>query len=80
MPPFDFDRVNLSGELWLAEGFTEYYGGLVLSRAGLVGLDAAAATLGRLVSRVPTISRKLAAPSEATAAGRPSSIVIVTVG
>src|SRR4029077_16148737 len=26
---------NISGELWLAEGFTQYYGPLILARAGL---------------------------------------------
>jgi predicted metalloprotease with PDZ domain len=39
LEPFDFERANMSGELWLAEGFTQYYGLLVLSRAGLAGLD-----------------------------------------
>ena len=34
LEPFDFDRANMSGELWLAEGFTQYYGPLVLERAG----------------------------------------------
>src|SRR5262249_37596254 len=28
LEPFDFERPNLSGELWLAEGFTQYYGPL----------------------------------------------------
>ena len=36
LEPFDFERANMSGELWLAEGFTQYYGPLSLSRAGLV--------------------------------------------
>ena len=35
LEPFDFERANMSGELWLAEGFTSYYGPLVLLRAGL---------------------------------------------
>ena len=35
LQPFDYERVNMSGELWFAEGFTEYYGPLVLERAGL---------------------------------------------
>ena len=37
LEPFDFDRANMSGELWLAEGFTQYYGPLALQRARLVG-------------------------------------------
>jgi predicted metalloprotease with PDZ domain len=36
LEPFDFERANMSGELWLAEGFTQYYGPLALSRAGVV--------------------------------------------
>jgi predicted metalloprotease with PDZ domain len=35
LEPFDFDRANISGELWLAEGFTQYYGPLALQRAKL---------------------------------------------
>ncbi|MGC4081098.1 MAG: hypothetical protein QM736_03045 [Vicinamibacterales bacterium] len=38
LEPFDFERANMSGELWLAEGFTQYYGPLSMSRAGVVGL------------------------------------------
>ena len=38
LEPFDFDRANMSGELWLAEGFTQYYGPLSMSRAGVVSL------------------------------------------
>ena len=36
--PFDLDRANMSSDLWLAEGFTEYYGPLALQRAGLASL------------------------------------------
>ena len=48
LEPFDFDRANMSGELWLAEGFTQYYGPLALQRAGLVDLrvDGADASAG----------------------------------
>ncbi len=40
LEPFDFTDANVSGELWLAEGVTNYYGALVLKRAGLVTLEA----------------------------------------
>ncbi|MQA30882.1 MAG: M61 family peptidase, partial [Luteitalea sp.] len=30
LEPFNFEAPNMSGELWLAEGFTEYYGPLTL--------------------------------------------------
>ena len=35
LEPFDFEAANMSAELWLAEGFTTYYGELTLARAGL---------------------------------------------
>ena len=35
LEPFDFTTANMSGELWFAEGFTSYYTGLILCRAGL---------------------------------------------
>jgi predicted metalloprotease with PDZ domain len=52
LEPFDFDRANLSGELWLAEGFTQYYGPLALKRAGLVDLASTARTFTELVETV----------------------------
>jgi predicted metalloprotease with PDZ domain len=52
LEPFDFDRANLTDSLWLAEGFTQYYGGLVLERAGLVDVAAAARTFGGLIDAV----------------------------
>ncbi len=45
LEPFDFERANVSGELWLAEGFTSYYGQLVMQRAGLSSLDEALGAL-----------------------------------
>jgi predicted metalloprotease with PDZ domain len=36
LEPFAFDHVNMSGELWFAEGFTSYYDDLALTRAGLM--------------------------------------------
>jgi predicted metalloprotease with PDZ domain len=35
LEPFSFEDANVSGELWLAEGFTQYYAPLILARAGL---------------------------------------------
>lgn len=35
LQPFNFEEANLSGELWLAEGFTQYYGNLLLRRSGM---------------------------------------------
>ena len=36
LEPFSFEEANVSGELWLAEGFTSYYGPLIMRRAGLL--------------------------------------------
>ena len=36
LEPFDYEEANMSGELWFAEGFTSYYTGLILVRAGLL--------------------------------------------
>ncbi len=42
----------MSGELWLAEGFTQYYGPLSLSRAGLAGLGDTLADFCQQISAV----------------------------
>jgi predicted metalloprotease with PDZ domain len=34
--PFDFERANMSAELWFGEGFTSYYTNLFIRRAGIV--------------------------------------------
>ena len=39
LEPFDLGRANMSDELWFAEGFTQYYGDLLLARAGLIDED-----------------------------------------
>ncbi|UZH56424.1 M61 family metallopeptidase [Salinimicrobium tongyeongense] len=36
LEPFDFTEANMSGLLWFAEGFTSYYTGLSLARAGII--------------------------------------------
>jgi predicted metalloprotease with PDZ domain len=35
LEPFTFEEANMTDSLWLAEGFTQYYGVLVMTRAGL---------------------------------------------
>ena len=52
LEPFDFEDVNRSGELWLAEGFTNYYGALTLQRAGLADLRN---TLDRFSAAIDTV-------------------------
>lgn len=52
LEPFDFERANMSGELWLAEGFTQYYGPLSMSRAGVASLRDTADDFTDLISSV----------------------------
>jgi predicted metalloprotease with PDZ domain len=52
LEPFDFTQSNMSNELWLAEGFTQYYGNLTLKRAGFRSLDNIANVFGSLVNAV----------------------------
>lgn len=54
LEPFDFTEANLSGELWLAEGFTNYYGMLTLRRAGLRDDAELARSLGGAANAVVT--------------------------
>ena len=50
LEPFDFTDANISGDLWLAEGVTNYYGALVLQRAGLVSLEATLDRFSRVIN------------------------------
>ncbi|MBX0335234.1 PDZ domain-containing protein [Pontibacter sp. HSC-14F20] len=38
LEPFDFQRANMTEALWLAEGFTSYYGNLTMRRSGISDL------------------------------------------
>ena len=52
LEPFDFERANMSGELWLAEGFTSYYGPLVMLRAGLTDAGDFTGRFAAFINRV----------------------------
>ncbi|MCA1562560.1 MAG: PDZ domain-containing protein [Acidobacteria bacterium] len=54
LEPFDFEEANISGELWLAEGFTQYYGRLIMRRAGLTPLPQTVGGFGGVASEVIT--------------------------
>jgi predicted metalloprotease with PDZ domain len=54
LEPFDYERVNISGELWFAEGFTDYYSPLARTRAGLMARDEFVAVMGNAVNAVLT--------------------------
>jgi predicted metalloprotease with PDZ domain len=61
--PFDYENENYTESLWIAEGFTDYYGDLLLERAGISSraeylqalsstIESVQATPGRLVQAV----------------------------
>ena len=52
LEPFNFEHANVSDELWLAEGFTQYYGNLLLTRAGFRTVDNAAQTFNGIINTV----------------------------
>jgi predicted metalloprotease with PDZ domain len=65
LEPFDFDRANMTDSLWLAEGFTQYYGPLVLRRAQVADQSRTFATMANLVSSVAlSPARLLRSPIE----------------
>lgn len=52
LEPFNFEHANMSSELWFAEGFTQYYGELVLERSGFRSTDDYLQTIAGLVNSV----------------------------
>jgi predicted metalloprotease with PDZ domain len=54
LEPFDFEHADMSGELWFAEGFTNYYGILALERAGLMPFEEFTRDMGSAVNAVTT--------------------------
>ncbi len=52
LEPFNFEDMDMSGELWFAEGFTNYYGVLTLQRAGISPLSSFTASMGGAANRV----------------------------
>ena len=65
LEPFDFNRANPTPSLWLAEGFTQYYGPLATVRAGVMPLREYVAQLsGTLNGLLTTPARHYAGPQE----------------
>ncbi len=52
LEPFDFEAADVSLALWFAEGFTSYFAGLTLRRAGLTGDSTFAADLSGMLDVV----------------------------
>jgi predicted metalloprotease with PDZ domain len=65
LEPFDFTEANMSGELWIAEGFTNYYGPLVIARAGIITPSAYAGRLSGAVNALTnTTARRFGGAAE----------------
>ncbi len=63
--PFDFSTSDPSDALWFGEGFTQYYGQLVLARAGLVDANRYIRTAGAIANAVTnTTARRYGSPME----------------
>ncbi len=54
LEPFDFERANMSRELWFAEGFTSYYTPLFIRRAGVTNNEQFASAMSGRLNTVTT--------------------------
>ena len=50
--PFDFEHADMSDDLWLGEGFTNYFDSLIQHRAGFTTLDQFAGELAGVINQV----------------------------
>lgn len=67
LEPFNYEKSNMSRELWFAEGFTQYYGELLLKRAGFRNLDDMAGTFSALANtKENTPGAKRLSPADAS--------------
>ncbi|GAB2538528.1 M61 family metallopeptidase [Spirosoma aerophilum] len=67
LEPFNFEKSNMSYELWFAEGFTQYYGELMLVRAGFTPVSDYTNTLtGIVAGKVATPGGRYYSPIDAS--------------
>lgn len=65
LEPFNFEKSNMSEGLWVAEGFTQYYGDLILKRAGFQSEEEFLQNMGQLVNtKVNSPGAQLYSPIE----------------
>lgn len=65
LEPFNFEKSNMSEALWVAEGFTHYYGDVLMVRAGLLNYDQFVNEMSKLVNaKVNTSGAQLYTPIE----------------
>jgi predicted metalloprotease with PDZ domain len=57
--PFNFEKPPTTGSLWIAEGVTSYYSGLLMTRAGLQTQDEYLASLSSLIGHLQTSPGRL---------------------
>ena len=62
--PFDYDREVYTPSLWIAEGVTDYYGDVMLRRAGLTDDGDLVASVGQLIRMLQTTPGRLVQPVE----------------
>ena len=68
LEPFNFEKSDMSHELWFAEGFTQYYGDLLVERAGFTkDTSFVTGTLGGLINtKMNTPGARLYSPVDAS--------------
>jgi predicted metalloprotease with PDZ domain len=68
LEPFNFEKSDMSHELWFAEGFTQYYGSLLVLRAGIgVDTDFVKRDVGALINtKMNTPGARLYSPVQAS--------------
>jgi predicted metalloprotease with PDZ domain len=59
LEPFDYDRANMTDGLWIAEGFTQYYGPLLEERAGVVEPARVIQSVGSLINGIAATPGRL---------------------
>jgi predicted metalloprotease with PDZ domain len=65
LEPFNYEEANLTDSLWVAEGFTQYYGSLIMGRAGLSDVRRTVQGMGGLAnSAVNGPGRQFRSPVE----------------
>ncbi len=64
--PFDYENEVYTTALWMAEGFTDYYGDLLVHRAGLSTRDEYLALLSDQIQALQSTPGRLVQPAEAS--------------
>jgi predicted metalloprotease with PDZ domain len=60
--PFDYENENYVKDLWVAEGFTDYYATVLLRRAGILTSDEYLNDMSNQIEQVQTVPGRLVTP------------------